>query len=128
MARKRRARLVLRLIRERKLADLIAPPTGAVLEAAASSPDGGLLVVFDNCASARIDRSLHLAAARWVARTIRRGYETSRTVYKVNGSTSVERKSTPMHDKSSSRLDDELSLTKPALGMPFRKRNTGFED
>lgn len=135
MARKPRARLVLRLIRERKLADLIAPPSGAVLEASGVFARGrSYFVVFDNLRGlARIDRSLQPGGRHeWVGRARSgEGYEDlTYSPYTKRYYLLVEAEKHPDGTYKSiiEELDDDFRFKgRHWVDCPFRKRNTGFE-
>jgi hypothetical protein len=131
------ARRELRLIKERRLADLIAPPKGSgVLEASGVVAKGAdFYVIFDNVRHvARIHRSLSPASPRHGGFGRRRdgeGYEDiaysrrHRRFYLL-----IEAEKHP--DGTYKALVDECSedgqfRTRRWVDFPFEKRNTGFE-
>jgi hypothetical protein len=135
MARKPRNRTVLRLIRERKLADLIAAPSGAVLEASGVFARGrSYFVVFDNLRGlARIDRSLEPGGRHeWVGRARSgEGYEDlTYSPHRKRFYLLVEAEKHPdgTYKAIIEELDDVFRFKgRHWVDFPFSKRNTGFE-
>lgn len=135
MARKPRARPVLRLIRERKLADLIAPPSGAVLESSGVIARGrSFFVVFDNLRGlARIDRSLEPGGRhQWVRRARPgEGYEDlTYSPHKKRYYLLIEAEKHPdgTYKAIIEELDDAFRFKgRHWVDFPFSKQNTGFE-
>jgi len=132
-----RSRPVLRLVRERKLAELIAPPKGGgVLEASGVFAKGrDCFVIFDNLRRvARIDRDLSPGSPRhaWLGRTRSgEGYEDiaysprQRRFYLL-----IEAEKHPDGSFKAviEECDEEFRPTgRRFVDFAFEKRNTGFE-
>jgi hypothetical protein len=131
------ARPVMRLLKERKLAELVAPPKGSkVLEASGVIAKGGIFyVIFDNIRRvARIDPSLSPEATRhgWLGpRRSGDGYEDiaysphlKRFYLLIEGEKHVDGTYKALIDEC-----DERGVFKGRrwVDFAFEKRNTGFE-